>query len=52
MKYGLSDRTIKKIHSIFVKYPQIEKAILYGSRAAGNYRNGSDIGSRRRQHPY
>ena len=26
-----------------MKYPQIEKAILYGSRAAGNYRNGSDI---------
>ena len=24
-------------------YPQIEKAILYGSRAKGNYKNGSDI---------
>ncbi len=43
MKYGLSDQTIEKIHSVFVKYPQIEKAILYGSRATGNYRNGSDI---------
>ncbi len=43
MKYGLSDRTIQKIHNVFVKYPQIEKAILYGSRATGAYRNGSDI---------
>lgn len=25
------------------KYPAIEKAILYGSRATGNYRPGSDI---------
>jgi predicted nucleotidyltransferase len=25
------------------KYPQVEKAILYGSRAKGDYKNGSDI---------
>ena len=43
MKYGLSDRTIEKIHSVFEKYPQIEKAILYGSRATDTYQNGSDI---------
>ena len=43
MKYGLSDKTIQKIHGVFKQYPQIEKAILYGSRATGNYRNGSDI---------
>lgn len=43
MKYGLSDRTLEKIHGVFKQYPQIEKAILYGSRATGTYRNGSDI---------
>ena len=43
MKYGLSDRTLRKIHEVFRHYPQIEKAILYGSRATGTYRNGSDI---------
>ena len=43
MKYGLSDKTIKKIHGAFKQYPQIEKAILYGSRATSIYRNGSDI---------
>ncbi|MDN4165180.1 nucleotidyltransferase domain-containing protein [Cytophagales bacterium LB-30] len=28
---------------VFEKYPQIECAILYGSRAKGNYRPNSDI---------
>ncbi len=43
MKYGLSDTVIKKIRDVFAHYPQVEKAILYGSRAKGNYRNGSDV---------
>ena len=43
MKYGLSERTLQKIQSVLSRYPQVEKAILYGSRAAGTYRNGSDI---------
>lgn len=43
MKYGLKPHTIIAIQDIFKKYPQIEKAILYGSRAKGNYRGGSDI---------
>ncbi|MCF6349426.1 MAG: nucleotidyltransferase domain-containing protein [Flavobacteriaceae bacterium] len=41
--YGLKEKHIKAINSVFSKYPQIEKIILYGSRAKGNYRNGSDI---------
>lgn len=43
MKYGLKERTIKSICGVLSKYPKIDKAILYGSRAKGNYRNGSDI---------
>ena len=31
------------INSVFKKYPQIEKVILYGSRAKGNFRANSDI---------
>ena len=34
---------IEKIVSVFAQHPEIEKAILYGSRAIGNFRNGSDI---------
>ena len=40
---GLSEKTVSAICGVFASYPDIEKAILYGSRAKGNYRNGSDI---------
>ena len=43
MKYGLSDKTLDTLNVIFRKYPGIESVLLYGSRAKGNYRNGSDI---------
>ena len=40
---GLADSVIQKICAVLTVYPQVEKAILYGSRARGDYRNGSDI---------
>jgi predicted nucleotidyltransferase len=43
MKFGLRSETIDKICSVFLKYPAIEQVIIYGSRAKGNYRAGSDI---------
>lgn len=43
MRYGLKEDTISVIQSIFSEYPQIKRAILYGSRAKGNYRLNSDI---------
>ena len=42
-KFGLKQKTIDLINSVFAKYPQIEKVILYGSRAKGNFKTGSDI---------
>jgi predicted nucleotidyltransferase len=42
-KFGLSEETIQKITHVFAQYPSIEKVIIYGSRAKGNYKNGSDI---------
>jgi len=42
-QYGLSSEVIKKICAVFLDFPEIERVILYGSRAMGNYRNGSDI---------
>lgn len=41
--YGLKERNIEKIKSVFCEYPEIDKVILYGSRAKGNYRKNSDI---------
>ena len=43
MKYGLPDRTLGTLDIIFRRYPGIRQAILYGSRAKGDYRSGSDI---------
>ena len=43
MNHGLSVSTVERIGSVLAHYPEIEKAVLYGSRAKGNYRTGSDI---------
>ena len=43
MSFGLRDHIIARVNGVFTKYPQIDKVIVYGSRAKGNYRNGSDI---------
>ncbi len=42
-RFGLSEATIQKTCGVFAKYPQVKKAVLYGSRAKGNYKKGSDI---------
>lgn len=41
--FGLTTEDIGKIKGVFEKYPQIHEAILYGSRAKGNYKPYSDI---------
>jgi predicted nucleotidyltransferase len=43
IRYGLKESTIAKINGVFEEYPHLQQAILYGSRAKGNFRKGSDI---------
>lgn len=43
MQYGLKEKTITQINHVFSQYPQITRVMLYGSRAKGNFKNGSDI---------
>jgi predicted nucleotidyltransferase len=43
MEFGLSDTEINKINQVFSSFPEIEEVIVYGSRAKGNFRAGSDI---------
>jgi type I restriction enzyme, S subunit len=43
MKYGLTDQVIEEIISILENNPRVDEAVLFGSRAMGNYRPGSDI---------
>lgn len=40
---GLPAKTIEAMQSVFARYPEIDKAILYGSRAKGTYGKGTDI---------
>lgn len=41
--FGLPPATLDKLISVFVLHPAIESVLIYGSRAKGNYRPGSDI---------
>jgi uncharacterized protein len=43
MNHGLRDQDIQTIIHVLHEYPQVEKAKIYGSRAMGNYKPGSDI---------
>jgi len=43
MEYGLKQQEVESIKQIFSAFPEVEKAILYGSRAKGTYRPNSDI---------
>lgn len=42
-KFGLEENVIEGIVNILKKYPEVERAVIFGSRARGNYRKGSDI---------
>ena len=41
--FGLSSKEIAQILKILNQYPSVDKAIVFGSRAKGNYRNASDV---------
>ena len=41
--FGLPERTIKEILEYFKRKEDIEKVLIFGSRAKGGYNNGSDI---------
>ncbi len=41
--FGLAEEDIKKINSVFLKYIEITKVMIYGSRAKGDFKASSDI---------
>ena len=41
--FGLTCTTLDKLKSVFKKHDSIEEVIIYGSRAKGTYKEGSDI---------
>ena len=42
-KHGLSDHTVSQIASVLERFPGVEKAVLFGSRAKGVHKRGSDV---------
>ena len=43
MNFGLTADVTQKIHNVLSHHREVQSAILYGSRAKGNYKRGSDI---------
>ena len=43
MQFGLKENTVLEIKNVFSAFPEVDEVILYGSRAKGNYKPGSDI---------
>jgi uncharacterized protein len=42
-EFGLSEKTTNIIIEFFKKIPELKEVKIYGSRAKGNYKKGSDI---------
>ncbi len=43
MPFGLAPAVIEQIIAVFKRHPEVECVILYGSRAKGTQKPGSDI---------
>ena len=43
LNFGISEKSYKLIEESLAKYPEIEKVVIFGSRALGNEKSGSDI---------
>jgi predicted nucleotidyltransferase len=43
MEFGLSEKVIERINEVFTEKIGVNRVVIYGSRAKGNYRKGSDI---------
>lgn len=43
MSFGLPEESLQLIKQTIAQFPEIEQAVIFGSRAIGNYRKGSDV---------
>jgi len=43
MKYGLSEDQLREIIDFIKQYPEVEEAVLFGSRAIDTYKEASDV---------
>lgn len=43
MNFGLKESDLEYVIGIIRKFPEIKKAVIFGSRAKGNFKPGSDV---------
>ena len=43
LPFGLSETIRDSLKDVFAKFPQVDRVLVYGSRATGRYRPQSDI---------
>lgn len=43
MRFGLREHEIKQLTQIIFSFPEVQGAIIFGSRAMGNFKSGSDV---------
>lgn len=43
MMFGMPEKSINLLVGALSRWPEINKAAFFGSRAMGNYKNGSDV---------
>lgn len=41
--HGLADTALARIRAVLACFPEVERAVLFGSRAKGTHKPGSDI---------
>ncbi len=41
--FGLTQNALDKITEILKSFPEVEKGLIFGSRALGTYKRGSDV---------
>lgn len=41
--FGLSEAIVQDLRGVFAKYPEIDSVLIFGSRAKGAFKKGSDI---------
>lgn len=43
MRFGLPEDAVARIQATFARHPEVERALIYGSRAKGTFKPASDI---------
>lgn len=43
MPFGLTQKDVTLMCESFKRFPEIEEVVIFGSRAMGNYKKGSDV---------